>query len=401
MVAHGVRRVLAARDVLLAVALCAAGEVELVSGATYAGRPVWPGPHVATALIIPLLTLPLVWRRRRPLPVCLFILAGLAVSAAVIGGGEATTEFLLFITVAFTGAAYTDRPVVIAAAALIAGTVHELRDPTVKGVGDVIWAAGMLAIAMLLGRAVRSRQHRIRVLQREAVLREREHAIKIAAATAAERAAIARELHDIVAHAVSVVVIQSQAGARALPSRPEAAAQTLGTIEATARTALNDLRRLLTVLSIDGESHEASSHPLGSLADLNELVVTFARSGVDVHLEVPSTLPQLTPAAELAAYRVVQEALTNAVRYARGSQVTITLSETRGSLNIEVVNTAGEQVAGAAELGTGRGLIGMRQRLDLVGGALLRAGPQDGGYAVAAAIPLAGNTLSPAREPVA
>jgi signal transduction histidine kinase len=395
-----VRRALACRDLLLAAALCAGGEFELASGATYSGRPVWPGSHLATALIIPALTLPLAWRRRRPLAVCLLLFAGLAASNAALGGGEATTEFLLFITLAFTGAAYTDRPLLIAVAAVGAGAVHEVRDPSVHGVGDVVWAAGMLAIAMLLGRAVHARQHRIGVLQREAVVRDQEHAATVAAATAAERAAIARELHDIVAHAVSVVVIQSQAGSRALPARPELAAQTLATIESTARTALNDLRRLLTVLG-SSDNNEASSRPLGSLSDLDELLATFRSSGLSVRIDAPSPLPQLTPAAELAAYRVVQESLTNAARYARGSEVAVTLRDDDGSLSIEVVNTAGEQSADTDGLGAGRGLIGMRQRLELVGGELLHAGPRNDGYAVTARIPLAANELQRVREPVA
>lgn len=400
MINRWIRHGLAARDLLLAAALCAGGEFELASGTTYSGHPVWPGPHLATALTLPALTIPLAWRRRRPLLVCLAGFVGMAASSAVLGGGEATTEFLLFITLAFTGAAYTDRPIVIAVAALAAGAVHEVRDPSVHGIGDVTWAIGMLAIAMLLGRAVHARQHRIGVLQREAERRDREHAGRIAAATAAEREAIARELHDIVAHAVSVVVIQSQAGARALPDRPELAAQTLDTIESTARSALNDLRRLLTVLG-SGDGSEASSRPLGSLSDLDELLATFERSGVSVRLDAPAPLPQLTPAAELAAYRVVQESLTNAARYARGSEVTVTLRDRDGALIIEVVNTAGETSPGVAGLGVGRGLIGMRQRLELVGGELLEAGPRGDGYAVSASIPRAANELQRVREPVA
>ncbi len=393
------RRTVAARDVLLALALCAAGEFELASGATYGGHPVWPGSTLANALVIPVLTLPMVARRRRPLASVLFTLAAITVSAAVLGGGEATTEFLLLIATVFSGAAYTDNPVVVAVAALVTGVVHGLRDPAVHGVGDGVWTLGMLAIAFLLGRALHGRQRRISSLQLEAVEREKAHLGQVAAATAAERAAIARELHDIVAHAVSVVVIQSQAGARALPERPDLAARTLATIEETGRTALNDLRRLLTVLSpADGDP---DSRPLGSLDQLDELVRTFQTSGLRIELERPAQLPRLAPAAELAAYRVVQEALTNAARYARGSTVTVSMSTGSGALEISIVNTVGEQVEHAEELGTGRGLIGMRHRLELVGGQLTHAEPLDDGYRVAASIPIGENELSREREPVA
>jgi signal transduction histidine kinase len=157
---------------------------------------------------------------------------------------------------------------------------------------------------------------------------------------------------------------------------------------------------LLSVLG-SSEGAEASSRPLGSLSDLAELVDTFQRSGLAVQVVAPSSLPQLTPAAELAAYRVVQESLTNAARYARGSEVTVTLSDAEGELTIDVVNTAGETAAGVAALGAGRGLIGMRQRLELVGGELVHAGPRHGGYAVAARIPLATNEVRRVRESVA
>jgi len=394
-----VRRVLASRDVLLALALCGAAEFELAAGATYSGRPVWPGPHLANAALIPLLTLPMALRRRRPLLVCVVVFGAVTVVSAVLGGGEATSEFLLFIAAAFSGAAYTDRPVIIGAAALAAGAVHELRDPSVHGIGDAVWGLGMLAVAFLIGRAVRARQVRIGALQDEATEREARHRQQVAAATAAERAAIARELHDIVAHAVSVVVIHAQAGARALPDRPHMAAASLSSIEDSARTALLDLRRLLTVLGDD--SNDRGVAPLGSLGQLGELVRTFIGSGIDVTLHVPDALPHLNPAAELAAYRVVQEALTNAGRHARGSHVEVTVTVDGDSLDLRIVNSPGTAAAGVAELGSGRGLIGMRQRLDLVGGRLISAAPRHGGYQVHACLPVGANELLPREESLA
>lgn len=359
----------------------------------YSGGPVWPGAQGVNAVAIPVLTIPMAWRRRRPLVICLSVLATIAVTSAILGGGEATTEFLLLIAVVFSGAAYTDQPTVVATAALVAGLVHEARDPAVHNLGDAVWALGMLVIAFLLGRAVHTRQHRIGTLQHEAQEREKLHAEQVAAATAAERAAIARELHDIVAHAVSVVVIQSQAGARALPEKPELARQIFDTIEGSARTALTDLRRLLTLLSDGGtDQPESARQPAGSLNQLGELIATFRGTDLDVRLNAPSQLPVLAPAAELAAFRVVQEALTNAVRYARGSSVDVELSTDGGELAIRVRDAGGVQTHGA--LGTGRGLIGMEQRLRLVGGRLLRAGPQDDGFLVHATIPIAVNELT-------
>ena len=118
-------------------------------------------------------------------------------------------------------------------------------------------------------------------------------------------------------------------------------------------------------------------------------------------LQVPDDVPRLTPAAELAAYRVMQEALTNAARYARGSNVIATLSLEGDSLDLRIVNSPGTGTPGVDKLGAGRGLIGMRQRLELVGGRLISASPYEGGYVVHACIPVAANELARQEESVA
>lgn len=381
------------RDVALALALCGAGEYELFAHVTYSGAPVWPGARAANAVLIPLLTMPLIARRKRPLAVCLVVFGSLAISSAVLGGGEATTEFLLFIATTFTGAAYTNRPVVIATAALLAGTVHEVRDPHVHGASDAVWALGLLAISFLLGRAVHARQHRIGSLEYEAAVAERRHADEVAAATAAERAAIARELHDIVAHAVSVIVIQAQAGTRALPARTDVAADVLETIESSARTALSELRRLLTLLSDDRT--DATTNPVASLAQLPTLIDSCRRAGLSVELDADG-LPPLEPATDLAAYRVVQEALTNTLRHAPGAAAAVTIRRRPDSIELVVTDNGGERRgASSASNGTQRGLIGMRERLAMVGGELVKAGPSASGYVVEAVLPLDATPTDP------
>ncbi len=375
------------RDVVLALALCAAGEYELFAHATYSGAAVWPGPRAVNAILIPCMTLPLMARRRHPLVVCLTIFGLLAVSSLILGGGEATTEFLLFIATTFTGAAYTTRPIVIAAGALAAGIVHEMRDPQVHGVSDAVWALGLLAISFLLGRAVYARQHRIGSLEYEAAVAERRHADEVAAATTAERAAIARELHDIVAHAVSVIVIQAQAGARALPARADVAADVLATIESSARTALGELRRLLTLLSDDAV--DATTHPVASLAQLPTLLDGCRRAGLTVTLDADS-LPRLEPMSDLAAYRVIQEALTNVLRHAPGAAAAVTIRRHPDSIEVVVENSAVATGRAAASTvgGSQRGLIGMRERLTMVGGKLVKAGPSASGYVIEAVVPI-------------
>lgn len=378
------------RDLALALAMCAMGQYELWSGATYDGASVWPGGSRAlyTVLIVAL-TVPLVWRRRWPDAVCGFVFVLLAVSCAVLGGGEATTEFVLFVVTAFTATAYARWPTALAAAALVAGTIHELRDPHVHGFGDAVWALGMLVIAWLLGWAVRTRQQRIGALESAAQAAERLHAERVAAATAAERAEIARELHDIVAHAVAVIVIQAQAGERALPRDTALAAEVLETIETSARSALVELRRLLTLLTDGGES---ALEPLASLTRLPDLIATFRAAGLDVAYDEPNPLPSLPPTADLTAYRIVQQALTNTLQYAQAARVALRCDAARLDILVEDRRTAG--LPPPEHRGAGRGLIGMRERLALVGGELLEAAPTDHGFRVRATIP-----LEPAEEP--
>jgi signal transduction histidine kinase len=388
------------RDVAFAVALCTAGEYELIAGVTYDGAPVWPGDRAANAVLIPLLTLPLAMRRRWATAVCLGVFAGLALTSGLLGGGEATTGFVLFIATTFTAAAHAQRRVLCVAAALTAGAVHELRDPHVHGLGDAVWALGMLVIAWLLGSAVRTRQQRISILEKDAAEAELRHAEQVAAATAAERAAIARELHDIVAHAVSVIVIQAQAGARALPGNAATAGEILEQIETSGRTALSELRGLLTLLA-DG-SEAADVHPAASLAQLDELIHRCRAAGQRVELTVDEPLPELSPLADLAAYRVVQEALTNTLRHSPGAVADLRLRRRGDLLEIRAQDNGRppRTAVNGSSSGSGRGLIGMRERLALAGGRLVQAEPTDAGFVVRAEVPVEARATATAREPI-
>jgi signal transduction histidine kinase len=275
--------------------------------------------------------------------------------------------------------------------------VHNAADPNVRTVVDWLWSAGFLAVAVLLGGAVRTRQQRILSLERDADAYAREYDERVAAATAAERAAISRELHDIVAHAVSVIVVQAQAAGRALDDEPETTRSLLSTIEATGRTALDDLRRLLRLLSDDPVSVE----PAPGLARVPALVAGFLEAGARVDLQMPERTPRMSGAAELAAYRLVQEALTNAVRHARGAHVRVRVAADERGVELIVEDdgsaTPGEGVAPPLPPGSGRGLIGMRERVALAGGTLLECGPSGDGFRVHARLPIE-PVVHPARE---
>jgi signal transduction histidine kinase len=294
----------------------------------------------------------------------------------------------------FSGTAYARRPSLVLVVAVVALTLHNLADPSVRTVADWFWSAGFLAVAVLLGGAVRSRQLRIVALEQDADTLARQYDERVAEATAAERAAIARELHDIVAHAVSVIVVQAQAGIRSADDDPVTTRMLLATIETTGRSALDDLRRLLQLLRADGEPVPASP----GLHQLPALVDGFRRAGVSVSLHLPDHLPELSGVADLAAYRLVQEALTNTVRHTAGASARVEVVAHDASVEILVEDDGGASSSPSLD-GSGRGLIGMRERVALAGGDILETGPGERGFRVRARLPVGEGT--PARLEVA
>lgn len=379
------RRITQWRDIALAVALCALGELELFGHEKYNAKPVWPGPTWVNAAIVVALTIPFAWRRRRPLLAVLVIFVVMTASTLILGGSEAATIFIVLVAATFSGAAYSRYLIIVIAAALVASLAHGINDPSSEGLADLTWTYGLVALAVLIGRAVWVRQHRIGSLEHHAATAQQRHAREIAEATAAERAAIARELHDIVSHAVSVIVIQAQVGSRALPSEPELAADSLAAIESSARGAMTELRQLLTLLSTD--EVPATVAPIASLQQLQSLIDQCRATGMTINTDIDQSLTPLPPVADLAAYRLIQEALTNTMRHAPGATAHIQIRRCGDMVELLAQDDGLAQQTANSSPGTGRGLIGMRERLALAGGHLVEAGQHVTGFRVHALIP--------------
>jgi signal transduction histidine kinase len=207
---------------------------------------------------------------------------------------------------------------------------------------------------------------------------------------AEERLRLARELHDVVAHSISVIAVQSGVGAHVANTQPEEAAKALATIEATSRAALTELRRLLGVLRQEGEP-EGSLAPVPGLADLDALLAEVAKAGLGVRLRVEGTPSPLPAGVDLSAYRIVQEALTNVVKHAGPARAQVVVGYGDHEVTVEVVDD-GRGVAaptGDGRARVGHGLIGMRERVAAFGGDLEVGPGPDGGFRVAARLPLA------------
>ncbi|MFG2825715.1 sensor histidine kinase [Kitasatospora sp. NPDC048365] len=226
----------------------------------------------------------------------------------------------------------------------------------------------------------------------------REHAValraqEVAEAVSAERLRIARELHDLVAHSIGVIAIQAGVGARIIATRPDDAAEALRTIETTSRETLAGLRRTLVSLR-QAAADDPSLSPTPGLADLERLAAATGDAGVRVELRRTGERRPLPAEVDLSAYRIVQEALTNVVRHAGTGRCRVTVDHGDTELLVEIVDDG----RGAADGGsTGFGLIGMRERAALLGGRL-SAGPRpEGGFRVAAHLPLPVRTAVEAR----
>ncbi len=209
-----------------------------------------------------------------------------------------------------------------------------------------------------------------------------------------ERARISRELHDVVAHHISMIAVQAESARLTTPGMPAAGAQRLSAIGDTARSALTEMRRLLGVLREDARGDDvAGRQPQPGLRQLTELLdVTRDASGAGARLIVRGWLPGLDPGVELAAYRIVQEALTNARRHAPGAAVDVELRYTGGALAVRVRDNGPGPPPGGP--GGGHGLAGMRERAAAVGGELRTAEAPGGGFLVAATLPAKAEELA-------
>jgi signal transduction histidine kinase len=290
----------------------------------------------------------------------------------------------------YSVAAYGDRWVSLAGlAAAEVGSVAVQLTPGRFQAPTVISNALVIGAAWLLGHFVGGRRSYTAQLEQAAEL-ERARAEQARRAVAEERLRLARELHDVVAHSISVIAVQSGVGAHVAKTQPEEAAKALAAIEATSRAALTELRRLLGVLRQDDEP-EGSLAPVPGLADLEGLLAEVAKAGLAARLQVEGTPSPLPAGVDLSAYRIVQEALTNVVKHAGPVRAQVTIRYRDQEIRVEVIDD-GRGVAaptGDGRARVGHGLIGMRERVAVFGGDLETGPCPDGGFRVAARLPLA------------
>jgi signal transduction histidine kinase len=348
-----------------------------------------PRGTLAVGYVLALLhTLPLAARRRFPAAVlALSVASGLAVAA--LGLSPVFLGPAILVPV-YTVAAYGERPGSLLGLAAVEAAVAGVQF-TPGGTGVVTWLgdALVLAAAWLLGHFVHDRRVYAAQLEQRTTQLEQAREELARRAVAEERLRIARELHDVVAHSMSVIAVQSGVGAHVAATQPEEARKALAAIEVTSRATLHELRWLLGVLREDGEP-QGSPAPVPGLDGLDALLARMGEGGLAVKLRVEGTRRQLPPGIDLSAYRIVQEALTNVLKHAGAARAEVVLGYGEQDLTIEVTDDGrgAAGAGGAGRPGIGHGLLGLRERVALFGGDL-EVGPRPGGgFRVAARLPL-------------
>lgn len=377
-------------DVALGAALSVIAQVDVWRPdlAVWGDDPVG-GPAPLNSLLMLAVTFPVAWRRTAPIVATAVTMT--AVAAQAILTREPPIGLLLVgpvLVLVYTVAAYGTRRQAWTGLALTAGAtaVHDTLDPRIRtadDLGDASYWWLVILMAWVIGIYASSRRRsRAEAERARQLLAEREGAER--EALVQERLRIAHELHDVIAHSVSVVALQAGAALELLDRTPQRARAPLLAIEGTARRTLVEMGALVGILRTAGDQEPSGAQP--GLTDLPPLLERVTGAGLPVHLRVEGTPYPLPPGLDLSAYRILQEALTNALKHAGAARAVVTLCYAPRELRL-TMRDDGHGEAGSTSRGHGHGLVGMRERAALYGGEL-QAGPHpEGGFCVTARLP--------------
>jgi len=339
------------------------------------------GPKPVIAAIVALMSVGLALRIRYPLLALIAVMSPFALHGILdhffpTGGLNLFEVFLAEVFIAYSTAAHTSGRRTYAAASMMVALQLIGYGPTLPASLDQAFGEWVFyAVAWAFGKTLQHREQRGNRLEARTAELEAQREVQIQAAITEERSRIARELHDVVAHSVSLMVLQAGAARQALDGQPMKARESLLSVESTGRSAMSELRRLVGMLRQPGQEDELGPQP--SLRQLDLLVRQIREAGLVVDLEVGSGVETLPPGVDLSAYRIAQEALTNILKHARASHVSLCVRCNGGAVEVAVEDD-GRGSSGNGAIAGGHGLIGMRERVNLFGGRF-EAGRRDGG----------------------
>jgi signal transduction histidine kinase len=338
-----------------------------------------------TFVLTTIIVLPLLVRRRWPVHV-FFSVVGIAAAQYSLGRllrpGDIAVLVALYTLYAYVGGRIADVGAVIVVAGLIA---EFFQDPAAHGGGDLIAPAVVVTAVVVSGHTIRVRRTYLHALEDRATRLESERDALDRAAVAEERSRIAREMHDVVAHRVGVIVAQADGARYAFDAHPDQARAALDVIADNARSALSELRQLLGVLRANGSA--AATAPQPGLPDIDTLIAEMRAAGLPVRLTTSGTAAGIEPAVGLALYRVVQESLTNTLKHAGpGTPVEVSVDHLPGQVHVTVADEGPDAIDDAHE--SGHGLIGMRERVSMLGGTFAAGRARPHGWRVDITVPV-------------
>jgi signal transduction histidine kinase len=341
------------------------------------------GPLIPNVLVVLAYGALLLWRRRHAFAMLLAFVTLVTVQTFVLTPvTDLTVIFGTLLLVGYACGCYLPRgPAVASLGLLLVAVVVVNQAQEDVPFGDYFFPSAFFVICWLAGRAIRARTLLTEELHEAAVRAREAHEEEARRATADERRRIAREMHDIVAHSISVMVIQAGGGRRILERDPARAVDAAALIEDTGRAALAEMRRLLGVLAA-GEP-DAVRAPQPTLANLEALV---ANAGLPAELHVEGERRALPPGVDLAAYRIVQEALTNVIKHGRAARTDVTVRWGEDAVELTIADRGPGPAERSGEDG-GHGLVGMEERVRLYGGELHTGPRRGGGFEVRARLP--------------
>lgn len=371
-----------ARDSALSVVITAIGMFELWSTAAMRTHSI-----AATPLYL-IMAAGVAFRRESPL--LAVVLTGVAGNLAIMAGVPMNNIFapiLAFLIVTYSVSAQSNRRRALIGLAVIVlsiwGAITFANQP--HGPGDYLQSGLLLGAAWVAGRAVWYRFAQAMSAERRAVMAENEATQFAQQSVVLERARIARELHDIVSHGLSLMIIQAGAAERVLDTNKPKVDKALQAIQNVGRDALVEMQRLLAVLRLDDPDHGLAPQP--SLNQLDQLIIAVRTAGLPVDLTIDGEIRKLPPGLDLCLYRLIQEALTNALKHAGHSPTRVSLHYGADHVDLEVIDIGTLETMPAAT--GGHGLIGMRERVAAYGGRLETGALPGGGFAVRASLPMA------------
>jgi signal transduction histidine kinase len=340
-----------------------------------------------TVPALALIVLPLLLRRRFPFaaPAAVWVIAA---GCAVVDGR--LVVFSVISSVAGMVAAFLlgnlrdETQARLGLAVVVGGAAIVIYNNPKHAPGELVFVPVLFAIGWLAGYALRERAAQAEQAEERALEAERRRESAARLAVAEERARIARELHDVVAHAVSVMVLQVGAVRHNLPPELAADSDALKDVEQAGRSALTEMRRLLGAMH-DGEDADLSPQP--GLDSLDALVERVGRAGLPVRLQVEGDAVQLPRAVDLSAYRIVQEGLTNSLKHANASRADVTVRYAPDAVQLEIRD---DGVGAGTTDGLGHGLVGIRERVKIYGGEMNAGTAPEGGYVLRARLPVEG-----------